>query len=59
MQTLKDEAASWAAANQIRQYVQAALETARRRDTALAETKSWAEWAGGVADSLDPLQAPG
>ena len=57
LQKLKDEAAAWGQAREIREYIAAKLKVAREHNGSANAVESWAEWASKTADSIDPLCA--
>jgi hypothetical protein len=52
--TLRAEARQWAAANQLRSYIQAQEDAARRNGLLTTEMALWLEWAARKADWIDP-----
>ena len=55
LQKLKDDAADWRLAREIREYIAARLKAAREPNGSVNGLESWAEWANKTADSIDPL----
>jgi len=57
VEDLKQEAASWRAAEEVRAFVRAAQATTAVRVSS-AQFEQWTAWANSVADDLDPLVSP-
>jgi len=55
LKQLKDDAAAWFEAGQIRLYIAARLRLVNSRKDS-AEIQAWAHWASQAADSMDPLR---